>query len=248
MTPETFSLSGRTALVTGGARGIGAAIVRALHGAGASVLITDVLAEEGAALADALGPRAAFAEHDVGDPAAWDSAVAAAVDHFGGLDILVNNAGIYLPAAIAEGGLADFAKMVRVNQTGVFLGMQRALEPLRRCGEGAIVNISSIAGLKGFPGAAAYVGTKWAVRGMTKTAALEFAPFGIRVNSVHPGFIDTPMLDHNTEEANAAGVEATPLKRKGRPEEIAAAVLYLCGAGGSYVTGAELAVDGGYVA
>lgn len=248
MDTELFSLSGKTALVTGGARGIGAAIVRALHGAGAGVLVTDVLADEGAALAAALGARAAFVEHDVGDESAWNRAIAAAEDHFGSFDILVNNAGIYLPGAIADGSLADFEKMLRVNQTGVFLGMQRALEPLKRSGGGAIVNISSIAGMKGFPGAAGYVGTKWAVRGMTRTAAVEFAPFGIRVNSVHPGFIDTPMLEHNSEEANAAGIEATPLRRMGRPEEIAAAVLYLCGAGGSYVTGTELVVDGGYVA
>lgn len=248
MNASVRTLAGRTALVTGGARGIGAAIVRTLHEAGANVLVTDVLTEEGEALAAELGARAAFLEHDVGDASAWDSAVAAAIDRFGGLDILVNNAGIYLPGEIATAPLEEFERMIRVNQTGVFLGMQRALEPLKRSGEGAIVNISSIAGLKGFPGAAAYVGTKWAVRGMTKTAAVEFAPFGIRVNSIHPGFIDTPMLDHNSEDANAAGVEATPLKRKGRPDEIADAVLYLAGATGSYVTAAELAVDGGYVA
>lgn len=248
MTNEHLPLSGRTALVTGGARGIGAAIVRKLHAAGASVAITDVLEGEGDALAGELGERACFLAHDVGDDDAWRSAVDRTVARFGGLDILVNNAGIALKGTIAEMSLADFERTIRVNQTGVFLGMKHALEPLTRSGRGAIVNISSIAGLKGFPETCAYAASKWAVRGMTRSAALELAPTGIRVNSIHPGFIETPMLDVNSEEANAAGIAATPLKRMGRPEEIADAVLYLAGATGSFVTGAELTVDGGFVA
>lgn len=243
----TTPLQGKTALVTGGARGIGAAIVRRLHADGANVAITDVLADEGRALAAELGARTVFIAHDVGSDAAWAEAVAASVDAFGQLDILVNNAGVYEPGSIAEADLGGVERQMRINQFGTFLGMRHALAPLRKAGGGAIVNISSIAGQLGFPGAAAYVGTKWAVRGMTKTAALEFAPDRIRVNSVHPGFIQTPMIDQNTAEANAAGIEATPLKRVGQPAEIAAAVAWLVGPDAGFVTGGELTVDGGWV-
>jgi 3alpha(or 20beta)-hydroxysteroid dehydrogenase len=242
----TATLAGRTALVTGGARGIGAAIVRRLHADGASVAITDVLVEEGRALADSLGERAAFFEHDVASDQAWRQAVGATVSAFGGLHILVNNAGVYEPGSITDAELAGVERQIRINQFGTFLGMRHAHAPMREAGGGCIVNISSIAGLLGFPGAAAYVGTKWAVRGMTKTAAVEFAPDRIRVNSVHPGFIETPMLDHNSAEENRQGIEATPLRRMGQPDEIAAAIAYLVGADAAFVTGAELTVDGGW--
>lgn len=241
------TLDGRTALVTGGARGIGAAIVRRLHAEGANVVITDLLDAEGEALAAGLGQRALFVHHDVADEAGWQAAVAAAVERFGALHVLVNNAGVYQPGAVEDTSTATFEWMVRVNQTGTFLGMKHALEPMKAAGGGSIVNISSIAGMVGFPGACAYVGTKWAVRGMTKTVAVEFARHRIRVNSVHPGFIDTPMLAGNSDEANAAGIAATPLKRVGQPDDIAAAVAYLAGDGASFVTGTELVVDGGYV-
>ena len=241
------TLDGRTALVTGGARGIGAAIVRRLHAEGANVVITDLLNAEGEALAAGLGQRALFVHHDVADEAGWQAAVAAAVERFGALHVLVNNAGVYQPGAVEDTSTATFEWMVRVNQTGTFLGMKHALEPMKAAGGGSIVNISSIAGMVGFPGACAYVGTKWAVRGMTKTVAVEFARHRIRVNSVHPGFIDTPMLAGNSDEANAAGIAATPLKRVGQPADIAAAVAYLAGDGASFVTGTELVVDGGYV-
>ena len=243
----TRPLAGRTALVTGGARGIGAAIARRLHADGANVAITDVLVDEGRAVVESLGERASFFEHDVTADAAWAGVVAACVARFGGLHILVNNAGIYEPGSIAEADLAGVERQIRVNQFGTFLGMRHAQAPMRAAGGGNIVNISSIAGLLGFPGAAAYVGTKWAVRGMTKTAAVELAPDRIRVNSVHPGFIETPMIDRNSAEANQAGIDATPLKRVGQPDEIAAAVAYLAGADAGFVTGAELTVDGGWV-
>jgi 3alpha(or 20beta)-hydroxysteroid dehydrogenase len=241
------SLAGRTALVTGGARGIGAAIARRLHEDGAGVMITDLRAEDGQALAAALGGRVCFMEHDVSDDDAWRAVIEAVVSVFGRLDILVNNAGIYEPGGIADASLDDVERQIRVNQMGVFLGMRHAIAPMRSAGGGSIVNISSIAGQCGFPGAAAYVGTKWAVRGMTKTAALELAPDHIRVNSVHPGFIDTPMLDRNPPETNQAGVEATPLKRLGRPEDIAAAVAWLASDDAGFVTGSELTVDGGWL-
>lgn len=240
-------LQGKTALVTGGARGIGEAIVRRLHADGARVAITDVLVDEGRALAAELGERTVFIPHDVGSDAAWGEAMAATLAEFGQLDILVNNAGVYEPGSIVDADLTGVERQVRINQFGSFLGMRHAHAPLRAAGGGCIVNISSIAGQIGFPGAAAYVGTKWAVRGMTKTAALEFAPDRIRVNSVHPGFIQTPMIAHNSDEANAAGIEATPLKRVGQPGEIAAAVAYLVGPEAGFLTGSELTVDGGWV-
>lgn len=174
------------------------------------MVITDLLNAEGEALAAGLGQRALFVHHDVADEAGWQAAVAAAVERFGALHVLVNNAGVYQPGAVEDTSTATFEWMVRVNQTGTFLGMKHALEPMKAAGGGSIVNISSIAGMVGFPGACAYVGTKWAVRGMTKTVALEFARHRIRVNSVHPGFIDTPMLAGNSDEANAA---ASPRRR-----------------------------------
>ena len=241
------TLEGKVALVTGGARGIGAAIARRLHAEGAAVAITDILSDAGQALAAELGPRAAFFHHDVGDETAWIDAMAAVTATFGRLDILVNNAGIFHPGEIAQTAAADVEHQFRINQLGVFLGMKHGQVPLRAAGGGCIINISSIAGQLGFPGAAAYVGTKWAVRGMTKTAALELAPLHIRVNSVHPGFIDTPMLENNPPEANQAGLEATPLKRIGKPEEIAAAVAFLSGPDAGFITGAELTVDGGWI-
>ena len=240
-------LEGKIALVTGGARGIGAAIVRRLHADGARVAITDVLDDAGHALAAELGERTAYFHHDVGDEAEWVETLAAATARFGGLHVLVNNAGIFHPGQIADTPVRDVEQQFRVNQLGVVLGMKHGQVPLRAAGGGCIVNISSIAGQLGFPNAAAYVGTKWAVRGMTKTAALELAPAQIRVNSVHPGFIETPMLENNPPEANQAGIEATPLKRIGKPEEIAAAVAFLASADAGFVTGAELTVDGGWI-
>ena len=240
-------LEGKVALVTGGARGIGAAIVRRLHADGARVAITDVLDDAGHALAAELGERTAYFHHDVGDEAEWVETLAAATARFGGLHVLVNNAGIFHPGQIADTPVRDIEQQFRVNQLGPFLGMKHGQVPLRAAGGGCIVNISSIAGQLGFPNAAAYVGTKWAVRGMTKTAALELAPAQIRVNSVHPGFIETPMLENNPPEANQAGIEATPLKRIGKPEEIAAAVAFLAGPDAGFVTGAELTVDGGWI-
>ena len=240
-------LEGKVALVTGGARGIGAAIVRRLHADGARVAITDVLDDAGRALAAELGERAAYFHHDVGDETAWVDTLAAVTARFDALHVLVNNAGIFHPGQIADAAVHDVEQQFRVNQLGPFLGMKHGQAALRAAGGGSIVNISSIAGQLGFPNAAAYVGTKWAVRGMTKTAALELAPAQIRVNSVHPGFIDTPMLDSNPPEANQAGIEATPLKRIGKPEEIAAAVAFLAGPDAGFVTGAELTVDGGWI-
>jgi len=209
-------------------------------------VVTDLLEAEGQALAAALGEDGLFLKHDVSSDADWARVVAATLERFGRLDILVNNAGIYHPGRIEDGPLDQVQRQFLVNQFGTYLGMRHAAAPMRAAGGGAIVNISSIAGQVGFPGAAAYVGSKWAVRGMTKTAAIELAPDHIRVNSVHPGFIDTPMLENNPPETNQAGIEATPLKRLGKPEEIAAAVAWLCGPDAAFVTGSEVTVDGGW--
>ena len=241
-------LAGKVALITGAARGMGAAEARLFAAEGAKVVLTDVLEAEGRAVAAEIGAAARWHHHDVTREEDWAAAIALARQDFGGLDVLVNNAGIYQPSPLANCETALFERIWRVNQLGVFLGMRAAVPAMRARGGGAIVNISSIAGLRGFPGAVAYVGTKWAVRGMTKTAAVELAPDRIRVNSVHPGLIDTPMIAANTPEVNAGVVAATPLKRAGSPEEVARLVLFLASEEASYITGAEVAVDGGWTA
>ncbi|MFM2151081.1 MAG: hypothetical protein RLZZ187_3387 [Pseudomonadota bacterium] len=241
-------LAGKVALITGAARGMGAAEARLFAAEGAKVVLTDVLEAEGRAVAAEIGAAARWHHHDVTREEDWAAAIALARQDFGGLDVLVNNAGIYQPSPLAHCETALFERIWRVNQLGVFLGMRAAVPAMRARGGGAIVNISSIAGLRGFPGAVAYVGTKWAVRGMTKTAAVELAPDRIRVNSVHPGLIDTPMIAANTPEVNAGVVAATPLKRAGSAEEVARLVLFLASEEASYITGAEVAVDGGWTA
>lgn len=239
-------LQGKNAMITGGARGQGAAEARAFIKAGAKVLITDVEEKDGTALAKELGENAFFLKHDVAEDKDWLAAIKQAKDKLGGLDVLVNNAGIYEPGSIADTSVEDFERQVRINQLGTFLGMKHAAPVMGK--GGSIINISSVAGMEGFPGACAYVGTKWAVRGMTKTAAKEFGEQGIRVNSIHPGFIDTDMLDANDDEANAQGKEDTPLKRFGTAEEIANLAVFLASDDSAFISGAEIAIDGGYSA
>ena len=239
-------LQGKNAMITGGARGQGDAEARAFIKAGAKVLITDVEEKDGTALAKELGENAFFLKHDVAEDKDWLAAIKQAMDKLGGLDVLVNNAGIYEPGSIADTSVEDFERQVRINQLGTFLGMKHAAPVMGK--GGSIINISSVAGMEGFPGACAYVGTKWAVRGMTKTAAKEFGEQGIRVNSIHPGFIDTDMLDANDDEANAQGKEDTPLKRFGTAEEIANLAVFLASDDSAFISGAEIAIDGGYSA
>ncbi|MCB1474515.1 MAG: SDR family oxidoreductase [Rhodobiaceae bacterium] len=233
---------GRNILITGGARGQGAEEARRLCAEGARVFITDVLDAEGEALARELGDRVSFSHHDVSSEADWRS-VCDEIRLAGGLHGLVNNAGIFNPLPIADTSAQSFEAHFRVNQLGCFLGMKLGAEVAAP--EGAsFVNISSIAGLRGTPGIA-YTGTKWALRGMTKTAAVELAPRKIRVNSVHPGLIDTPMLDVMEPERRQKRVGFVPLGRSGTVEDVADLVLFLLSDESSYITGAEIAVDGG---
>ncbi|MCW2954356.1 MAG: glucose 1-dehydrogenase [Conexibacter sp.] len=238
-------LEGKVAVITGGARGMGAAEAKLFVAEGAQVAIADLAEQEGEALAAAIGDAALFVRHDVGDEDSWARLVGAVTDRFGRLDVLVNNAGVYKRASIEETTLELYDLHYRVNQLGVFLGMRAVLAPMRAQGGGAIVNVSSISGTRAFADQAAYASTKWAVRGITKNAAVEFAAFGIRVNSLHPGFTDTTMIAENTAELNAAAIDGAPLKRAGRVEELARAALYLASDASSFTTGAELVVDGG---
>ncbi|MFM0157968.1 glucose 1-dehydrogenase [Paraburkholderia sediminicola] len=237
---------GKTVVVTGSARGQGAAEIRRFHLEGANVAVSDLITDAGKTLAESLGERAIFIRHDVSSESSWRELFGKVEQTFGGCDVLVNNAGVYQPATIAETDTELMEKMFRVNQLGVLLGMKYAVEPLKRRGGGSIVNISSVVGLRGSAATVAYGSTKWAVRGMTKVAANEFAQHRIRVNSVHPGYVSTDMLKANSDASNDAGTLATPLKRQGSPEEIAALVAFLASDESTFITGAEIAIDGGW--
>jgi 3alpha(or 20beta)-hydroxysteroid dehydrogenase len=234
-------LDGKVALVTGAARGIGAAIAEAMVEEGARVVIADVLDAEGAVLAARLGPAAAYMRLDVTRPPEWQIAVAAAVARFGGLDVLVNNAGVSTYGLIESYSDADWEKTIAVNLTGVFNGIKAAIPALRRAGGGSIVNISSAAGMAGYTGLPGYVASKWGVRGLTRAAALELARDRIRVNSVHPGFIQTPLA----EAGPAPSTSLVPLGRIGTAAEVAQLVVYLASDEASFATGAEFVLDGG---
>jgi 3alpha(or 20beta)-hydroxysteroid dehydrogenase len=231
-------------LVSGAARGQGAAEVRRLVKEGARVVLGDVREQEGLELAASLGGCASFMRLDVSDVADWDKVVAHC-EQLGGLHGLVNNAGIYQPKPIRDTDPELLEAHFRVNQLGVVLGLKSSAPLMRRSGGGSIVNVSSTAGLQGIPNAIAYVGTKWAVRGMTKTAALELASGNIRVNSVHPGLIDTPMLSSRARDDLERRAAMIPLKRMGTVDDVTNLVLFLLSDESAYVTGAEISVDGG---
>ena len=231
-------------LISGGARGLGSAQARALVAEGGRVVIGDVLTQEGHQLAAELGPACVFEPLDVTNQSDWARAVAAA-ERLGNLHGLVNNAGVYAPMPLLDTSAAEFERHTRINQLGTFLGMQAVVPALERTGSGAIVNMSSTVALRSAPNAIAYTASKWAVRGMTKAAALELAPKNIRVNSVHPGPIDTHMLDVRSREENLRRVQQLPMKRLGTKEEIAGLVLFLLSDESRYMTGSEVAMDGG---
>ncbi|MFD5466755.1 glucose 1-dehydrogenase [Kitasatospora sp. NPDC127059] len=233
-------LDGRTAIVTGAARGIGAAVARQFVEQGASVTVADVLREEGEALARALGARARFVRLDVTRTDHWSAAVTETEDTFGPVSVLVNNAGILDLGSIEEQSPESFRRVLDVNLYGQWLGIHTVVPSLRRAGGGVVVNISSTAGLMGYANLGAYVASKWGVRGLTKTAALELAADGVRVCSVHPGPISTPM----TAGMDDSLVAGQPLARFGRPEEVAAMTLFLA-ADATYSTGSEFVIDGG---
>ncbi|MCV7258601.1 glucose 1-dehydrogenase [Mycobacterium shimoidei] len=231
---------GKVALISGGARGMGASHVRALVAEGAEVVAADILDDDGKALAEELGAAARFVHLDVTQPDQWRAAVETAVNEFGALNVLVNNAGILNGNTLQNFPLADWQKIIDINLTGTFLGMQAAVEPMIVAGGGSIINISSVEGLRGSPGLYGYVASKFGVRGLAKAAALEMAPHNIRVNSIHPGMIRTPMTAGIPED-----FLQIPLGRAADPGEVSACVVYLASDESSYCTGAEFVVDGG---
>ncbi|WP_420473512.1 glucose 1-dehydrogenase [Noviherbaspirillum sp. ST9] len=265
---DDFRLDGKTVLVTGGARGIGAECARVMADAGAAVMVTDVLSDVGRKTAGDIrerGGKAAYLDLDVTSDSAWQSCIDATLSTFGGLDGLVNNAGLGIMDYLGDSSIEDFRRMMAVNGEGVFLGMKHAVEVMRPGGKagrgGSIVNISSLAGIVGFPGISAYGASKGAVRIMSKDVAVECGKlgYGIRCNSVHPAVIETDMGDIFIEEnARLAGASIDeirkvlkamhPLGRFGSVRDIANAVRFLCSDASAWITGIELAVDGGFSA
>lgn len=239
-------LDGKVTLITGGARGMGAAHVRLFLEEGARVVFGDVLEEEGKALAEETG--ATYVRHDVTSAVEWERAVGTAVEVYGRLDVLVNNAGILKFRRIADMSPEDFDRVIGVNLKGTWLGVKSAIEPMKAAGRGSIVNVSSIEGYVGAEGLSAYSASKFGIRGVTKSAARELARFKIRVNSVHPGAINTPMaLDPEimAEVDGEAFLKSMVMKRFAKPVEVSHVVAFLASDKASYCTGTEVTVDGG---
>ena len=244
-------LDGKVALITGAARNMGAEEARLFAREGARVLVTDILDEPAAALARELGESAAFFPLDVTQEAQWEQAMAHCLAEFGRIDILLQNAGIVPMAALQELRLEDYERCLRVNATGTFLGMRSAAAAMRQGGGGSIINISSVQGMVGAPGLLAYTASKFAIRGMTKAAALELGPHNIRVNSIHPGIIRVrkPRPGQPTDDLDYEALGAPlPLGRAGEPRDVAGTALFLASDESAYTTGTEFLVDGGMLA
>ena len=241
---DQMPLEGRVALITGASRGQGEATARLFVRSGCRVVLADVLEPEGRAVAASIGGSAAFIRLDVGNEDDWRDAVHFAQERFGRLDILVNNAAVHRSGRLEDTSLQQYEDVVRVNQVGCFLGM-RAFADAAKAQGGVIVNISSVNGLMGVENAFAYGATKYAVRGMSKSASVELAKYGIRVNSVYPGAIDTPMIDASHEDAINSLARRLPIPRLAQPEEVAELTLFLSTDASRYCTGAEFVIDGG---
>jgi 3alpha(or 20beta)-hydroxysteroid dehydrogenase len=240
-------LEGRTALVTGAARGQGAVFAQAMAEEGARVVLADVRDPEGREAASQIGDAAAYRHLDVTSQDEWRATVAWCEEELGPISILVNNAGILRVGAFEHMSLEDYRAVIEVNQVGCFLGMQSVISSMRSAGGGSIINMSSVAGLHGTRGVMGYVASKFAVRGMTRAAALELGIDGIRVNSIHPGTIDTPMVNDGSFDSvdRQAYFASIPAGRMGQPSDVAGLVVFLASDESSYCTGAEFIVDGG---
>ena len=242
-------VEGKVAIVTGAAQGLGASHARVLAEQGAKVVLTDILEERGCEVATQIGSNAKFMSQDVSREQDWQRVINDAEGEFGAISVLVNNAAIATRTPIEKLTLAEYQRVIDVNQTSVFLGMRAVLPSMRRNGGGSIVNLSSATGIVGMPGVLAYGASKFAVRGMTKTAAAEFAVDNIRVNSIHPGAINTSMAPLAEEGQGPVDmvIATTALRRLGEPVEVSQVVLMLASDESSYVTGAEFVVDGGFL-
>ena len=240
-------LKNKVAIITGGARGMGATHVHLFVSEGAKVVFTDLNEELGRLLEQQIGDNVKFIKHDVTDAAGWEKVVEETEIIFGQVDILVNNAGISMNKSLLEVTEAEYRKIVDINQVSVFLGIKAVAPSMEKAGKGSIINISSINGLVG--GAIGYTDTKFAVRGLTKAAALQLAPLGIRVNSVHPGVIETPMVtEGDSYELIKQFAKQIPIRRMATPEEVSNMVIYLASDESSYSTGSEFVIDGGLTA
>ncbi|MGI2329082.1 glucose 1-dehydrogenase [Planococcus sp. YIM B11945] len=240
-------LEGKVAIVTGAAQGMGAAHVKKFIDEGAKVVLTDLNEEKGQALAEELGENALFVKQNVTSAEDWATVVAEAENAFGPVNVLINNAGITMAKSILQTTEEEYRRIVDINQVSVFLGMKTVIPSMQKAGGGSIINISSMNGL--VAGAIGYTDTKFAVRGMTKAAAIECAHYGIRVNSVHPGVIATPMvIQEDTKAAVEEFAKHIPLKRMAQAEEVSSMVLFLASDEASYSTGSEFIIDGGLTA